>query len=1087
MQKIYSNLRLYVKKIFHSRKRLYFIGLVISIILVFLKSGTDALPHTKVGIFPEDVFFILQSKQISSANHTAETSFKPLETFISEEKTADFAFDAVSMSWNEEIPMGTNINFLIRFFVDRKWTSWLYVNKDIDELEEDSSGKQHALMLTNKASKFQYRVQLITNNPETTPTFKDLEFRYYNSSSDFQLSSVFNARTLLSSLKIVSSSKQKIISRTKWGADESLRIRKQSLTQEITENEFEKDLSEETKTGSDTVLQEIAIVKTVTNTPDGEELLWPLEYPDKVNRIIIHHTATSTTGELADSKAALRSIYFYHAVTRGWGDIGYNYIIDTKGNVYQGRYGDEGVVGGHAGAANKGSIGIAIVGNYQEKDPLPEVIQSLLNLIVEKSRLHKIRPDGFAKFKDQLIPNIIGHRDVMDTSCPGHKVYEMLPYIRLLATRALYIGKFEKEDAYAFEEVSDRSMTIMQPETAAEITIQLKNTGTETWTQKMYLIHDDNELRKKLVSFSRPSLEQANRIAYLKEESVKPGDKGLFTFSISSQLASGLTSYHLYPVFEGKEKSKNSLILPIMVEQPQLAFALYQTALPHKKAKIGQVFKEGWFKLQNMSSISWTKDGIKSVCLQAQSTEECVGILVEDEVKPRDIGHFQINYVPRKTGHIDEKLMLVMSELGVIEGTDLKYEIDVEGNTYLAEMMRQNTDNIFGLGETKSGWIEVKNTGDLPWSNSSKKKLRIFPLGSESFSAMNFKVPEGKIDVRETARIDFDITAPSDPGGYEVYFWPRLGSKSLSKSPFRYRLFVTKDPEKYNLAKSRDLDIRILLSFRGNPIISADGLFKLYTGDDFDRNIKKTDQVEVAYEQGKYRLKIGREAVVSSEPPRFVPGIGTIMQIVNYDNPSKWDPSIVYNRYRGILEVYYDDDQLTVINQLPLEEYLRGLAEAPNDRELMEKAKAITVAARTYGLFYMDSKNRKFPGKPYDGNDNPAVFQYYLGYEFERRAPIIIRAVEDTQGEVVTYKGKIVKTPYFSSSDGRTRSAEEVFGWTNTPYLVSVSDPYCEGMKLRGHGVGMSGCGAEGAARAGKQYVEILKYYYQGIKVMKKY
>ena len=86
---------------------------------------------------------------------------------------------------------------------------------------------------------------------------------------------------------------------------------------------------------------------------------------------------------------------------------------------------------------------------------------------------------------------------------------------------------------------------------------------------------------------------------------------------------------------------------------------------------------------------------------------------------------------------------------------------------------------------------------------------------------------------------------------------------------------------------------------------------------------------------------------------------------------------------------------------------------------------------------------------------------------------------------MVTYKGKVIKTPYFSSDDGRTRSAEEVWGWKDTPYLISVSDPYCAGKTLNGHGVGLSGCGSLGMAQAGKTYQEILKYYYQGVDIQK--
>jgi SpoIID/LytB domain protein len=163
---------------------------------------------------------------------------------------------------------------------------------------------------------------------------------------------------------------------------------------------------------------------------------------------------------------------------------------------------------------------------------------------------------------------------------------------------------------------------------------------------------------------------------------------------------------------------------------------------------------------------------------------------------------------------------------------------------------------------------------------------------------------------------------------------------------------------------------------------------------------------------------------------------------------------------------------------------LKGLAEVSNG-DHPEKQKTIAVLARTYARFYMDDANRKFPGMPYDGSDDPAIFQRYLGYGVETRSPNFVSAVQATEDEVVTYQGELIKTPYFNQSDGRTRSAQEVWGWTHTPYLKSVSDPWCEGLELKGHGVGLSGCGSTAQAEEGKDFVEIIKYYYTGVAVEK--
>lgn len=175
------------------------------------------------------------------------------------------------------------------------------------------------------------------------------------------------------------------------------------------------------------------------------------------------------------------------------------------------------------------------------------------------------------------------------------------------------------------------------------------------------------------------------------------------------------------------------------------------------------------------------------------------------------------------------------------------------------------------------------------------------------------------------------------------------------------------------------------------------------------------------------------------------------------------------------------DGKPALINELPMESYVAGLIEEP-DTEPYEKQRAFAIAARTYATFYLHPTQRKFPGKPYDGSDDPAVFQAYGGYDAEMKNPQWVRAVADTAGSLLTYHGEVIKPPYFSSDDGRTRSPQEA-GWKNFPFadiFTSKDDHWCSGMALRGHGVGMSGCGAEMQAHEGKTAEQILQYYYPG-------
>src|SRR3989441_11703426 len=150
---------------------------------------------------------------------------------------------------------------------------------------------------------------------------------------------------------------------------------------------------------------------------------WVPRYPQKVLKAVVHHTVTDDGGN-GQVAATIRSIYYYHAVTRGWGDIGYSYLIDKYGNVWTGRQGGDYTEGGHAYGWNKGSIGIAAIGTYSVKAPTPAMVASIANIIAEKFSQFGVQPYGADPFVHQEQapdgtwvnvssnpPNVQGHRD----------------------------------------------------------------------------------------------------------------------------------------------------------------------------------------------------------------------------------------------------------------------------------------------------------------------------------------------------------------------------------------------------------------------------------------------------------------------------------------------------------------------------------------------------------------------------------------------------------------------------------------------------------------------------------------------------
>lgn len=172
------------------------------------------------------------------------------------------------------------------------------------------------------------------------------------------------------------------------------------------------------------------------------------------------------------------------------------------------------------------------------------------------------------------------------------------------------------------------------------------------------------------------------------------------------------------------------------------------------------------------------------------------------------------------------------------------------------------------------------------------------------------------------------------------------------------------------------------------------------------------------------------------------------MRIDSWDRIPDWDKSGKYNDnlFRDTIRLINQNGKLVVINDLPIEWYLKGLGEVSNTDQ-SEKIKVIIVAARSYARYYMDKLNRKFATNLYDGSDDPDEFQKYLGYSYEMRSPNVAKLVDATRNQVITYSGTLIKAWYHSSSDGRTLSALEYCEknrpekCSDIPYLQSVIDP----------------------------------------------
>jgi hypothetical protein len=166
-----------------------------------------------------------------------------------------------------------------------------------------------------------------------------------------------------------------------------------------------------------------------------------------VEMAFVHHTENPNGYSPGEVPAILRAIYAFHRYVRGWDDIGYNFVIDLYGRIFEARAGgiDEPVAGAQAGGYNLVSTGVAVLGEFMSTPISPAAARALRRLLAWKLSLHgipcrgrvtvRVNPAGaaysrFSAGTHVSLPRIAGHRDADTTDCPGNVLYGELPLVR---------------------------------------------------------------------------------------------------------------------------------------------------------------------------------------------------------------------------------------------------------------------------------------------------------------------------------------------------------------------------------------------------------------------------------------------------------------------------------------------------------------------------------------------------------------------------------------------------------------------------------------------------------------------------------
>ncbi len=354
------------------------------------------------------------------------------------------------------------------------------------------------------------------------------------------------------------------------------------------------------------------------------------------------------------------------------------------------------------------------------------------------------------------------------------------------------------------------------------------------------------------------------------------------------------------------------------------------------------------------------------------------------------------------------------------------------------------------------------------------------------------------INSKQSFNTQFTFRAPVKAGKYLLRFQLMADGHTLNGGIYELPVTVTADAPagyqevvfKSNRVLVSEPTIRVGLYQADKPVkFLSDFDYQIYLG----KNLTTTTlyagtEATLTYCDGVYTIKFDDQVITSTDYARMVPlMVDNYFELTSYERLVSWKGKKNFNIYRGVMEYKYSpkSDVPYVINELPLDLYIAGIAETSN-LAAIEYIKAILVAARSYAYYHI---NNGVPAaeRTFDVYATTAD-QLYLGYNSEVLMPRVVQAANNTYGEMVTYNGNPVVTPYFGNSNGKTKTWKEVWGGADKPYLIPVECLYDKGKKLFGHGVGMSA--ADAAMRADKDgwtYEQLLKYYYTGVEVEKIY
>lgn len=815
------------------------------------------------------------------------------------------------------------------------------------------------------------------------------------------------------------------------------------------------------------------------NSPDLQNLLtWIPQntaYPSDwqpVERIVIHHSATANNDPIP-AIARIQSIYRFQAVTQGWGDIGYDYIIDQAGKIYEGRYGGNGVRGAHVfrdsdkDNFNYGSIGIVLLGTFTNQGASPQMYASLERLVgwltaangldplvIKSSSIWNFNTKGFTDTFTGY--TVLGHKDIENTQCPG--IIDINRVRRQAATYATNYKNYlyQATPSTASSVADNKFYQIIKGARKAYSALAAFTSSGGTYSKLIKIsksqldLFSDNRFYKHLAGSLLKSdkdstiylVSDNGKIRPLKMTAQQFANIGYNLSSVKTIPEDELDFYVMdQPILYGPDNS-------LVKKQGDPSVYFIENG---KKRQVGSA------ALFDLLGFVWSK--IKTLAdteidnfLAGNAMTYPDGSLVKSSQSPAVflISNQQLH--PILSAEIFESLNFSWNKIATLAQNEM-------ASLAIGEPARYPDGTLLKTKENPSVYV-IKNgqktlvTSAEDFSRAGYKWTNIIALNADDLNSLYGGIVAG-------------ATTPSG-----AQFTPESSDQS--------------QPAPSNISSGEPL-VRVAIYSPPQPqdvIVSSPGQYQYCSANNSCQT--KTGQTVVPYSV--------------SANAKFIPLAGSIIEVASYTDWN-WNKSANYNRFRGNLEVKYSpkSQKMWVINELPLEDYLKGIGEV-NNGEDYGYIKTLIVAARTYAYYYIKQGGKYGADEIYQLDNTPSC-QLYKGYGREVLASDIVRAVNETKGEIITYSGQPIVAAYSSGAPevyiSGTRSACSVWGGkycqAGYEYLSGeVKDPagapYTRtACGADNHCAGMSAAGGRQLIKNGKSYKEVLTYYYKGTAVNKTY